>query len=236
MRRAALLYTDNRLPDEIWQACQSQLLRCLDEIDLQLLTVSLKPVDVDLNLVLDFTPSPESMFRQILAGLRALREYGTEVVYLIEHDVLYHPTHFDFEPIGNAFCYNLNQWHVWSETGQAFTFLHDDPSQLCARLEVLLDHYQRVVDAIDRQGYNRSWGFSPPRGLPSELRQGTTFRWSAQGPNIDIRHPGTLTRSQLRPEDFRSARSCQGWTERDDVPGWGRTRGCFPEFLAKVTT
>ena len=53
-------------------------------------------------------------------------------------------------------------------------------------------------------------------------------------PNIDIRHKHNLTPSRWRKDQFRDKRHCQGWTEADEVPGWGKTKGRFEEFLKEM--
>jgi hypothetical protein len=41
-------------------------------------------------------------------------------------------------------------------------------------------------------------------------------------PNIDIRHGNNLTPTRWRKDQFRDQRYTKGWTEADEVPGWGR--------------
>jgi hypothetical protein len=56
---------------------------------------------------------------------------------------------------------------------------------------------------------------------------------SAQ-PNIDLRHRHNQTPTRWRKEQFRNQRFTEGWTEADEVPGWGRTKGRMPEFLQGI--
>jgi len=56
----------------------------------------------------------------------------------------------------------------------------------------------------------------------------------SEQPNIDIRHKGNLTPSRWSRDKFRNQKYCQGWTEANEVPGWGVTFGRFDEFLSEV--
>ena len=58
--------------------------------------------------------------------------------------------------------------------------------------------------------------------------------WMAQFPNIDIRHGHNLTPSRWKQSEFRNQKYCEGWTESDSVPGWGKTQGRFQEFLQEA--
>lgn len=193
-------------------------------------TISQKPIDFGINTVMNLESSISSYFKQILKGLH---ECKTDIIFLVEHDVLYHPTHFDFTPIKeNHFYYNRNEWRVSSVTGKAVFYEHNDVSQLCAPRDLLLAHYSRVVELVEKQSFRRSYGFSPPKGVPNEEQKKHHYScYRSQVPNVDIRHPDAFTRQRMDPSEFRSERSRRGWTESDGVPGWGKTLGRFDEFI-----
>lgn len=226
-----LVYYTNNLPEEkIFLACQKQLIKCMEIHKFPIISVSQKPIAFGQNFVMNLTSSAPSIFKQILKGIQ---ECKTDIIFLVEHDVLYHPTHFDFTPEKkDHFYYNRNEWRVSSATGKAVFYEHNDVSQLCARRDLLLEHYTQVVEFIEKDGFNHRNGFSPPKGLPRE-KQGknhyATFR--SKVPNFDIRHPNAFTRTRMNKSDFRSERSCRGWIESDGVPGWGKTLGRFDEFI-----
>ena len=184
------------------------------------------------------------MFRQILAGLEMSK---ADIVWLAEHDILYHPSHFDFvPPTTDAFYYNENVFKVDADTGRALFYFTKQTSGLCAYRELLLEHYRKRVAKVEqnakdleargepvrRDGFSRHMGFepgchSPPRGVDNYPAKA----WMSEFPNVDIRHGENLTPSRWRQDQFRSERSCRGWKESDEVPGWGQTRGRFNEFL-----
>ena len=224
-------YTDNRLDERLMAACQAVLNRCVNGHDL--VTVSLKPMSFGRNLTLALERGVLTMFKQILAGLEACR---ADVVFLVEHDLLYHPSHFEFRPERkDAFYYNENTWKVDAADGKALHYICKQTSGLCAWRELLVEHYKKRVARVEAEGYNRNMGFEPgchrpPRGVDDH----PALAWMSASPNIDIRHGANLTPSRWSREQFRNKNSCRGWTEADAVPGWGKTRGRFEEFLTEI--
>lgn len=171
-----------------------------------------------------------TMFRQILAGLEAL---DTEIAFLCEHDVLYHPSHFEFTPPSDAaYFYNLHVWKVDAASGRAVTYQTKQTSGLCANRQLLVRHYRERIRRVEAEGFSRRMGFEPGShsrkervdDVPSDV-------WRSACPNLDIRHDRNLTESRWSPSQFRDPRNCQGWQEADTVPGWGRTAGRMGELL-----
>lgn len=233
MTKGLVYYTDNRLEEKIFMACQKQLNRCMETHKFPIYSVSQKPIDFGINIVMNLERSILSMYKQILRGLT---ECKTDVIFLIEHDVLYHPSYFDFTPQKtDCFYYNHNMWHVSSGDGRAVHYLHGDPSQMCAFRDLLLEHYGKVVAHVEKNGIRSSLGFCPPRGIPPEERAGTYEVYMSPVPNVDIRHADAVSRQRMDRSQFRSSRSCRGWTEADNVPGWGKTLGRFYEFLSDLS-
>ncbi len=227
----AVYYTDNKMDERLMAACQQVLRRCLNGHDL--VTVSLAPISFGRNLTLALERGVLTMFKQILAGLEACR---ADVVFLVEHDMLYHPSHFEFRPERkDAFYYNENTWKVDAKDGRALHYLCKQTSGLCAWRELLVEHYRKRVARVEAEGYSRNMGYEPgchrpPRGVDDH----PALSWMSAVPNIDIRHGANWTPSRWSQEQFRNKNSCRGWTEADAVPGWGKTRGRFEEFLAEI--
>jgi hypothetical protein len=229
MTKGLVYYTDNTPDERIFKACQKQLNRCMEKWGFPIYSVSQKPMDFGINIVMDLERAVLSMFKQILRGLE---ECKTDSIFLIEHDVLYDPSHFDFTPEReDHFYYNKNMWHVSSVDGKAVTYLHCDPSHLCANRELLLRHYGKVVKEVETNGWHSRYGFSPPKGLPPQERIGHYTFYTSAVPNIDIRHENAFTRQRMTKDQFRSENSRRGWTEAGEVPGWGITKDRFYEFL-----
>ena len=186
------------------------------------------------NRVLDLERGILTMFRQILLGLM---DSTADVVFFCEHDVLYSPSHFDFVPQRKGvYYYNENTYKVDAKTGQALFYYTKQTSGLCAYRSLLLEHYRLRVARMEQEGrYDRRIGFEPgchryPRGIDRYKAE----RWMSAVPNIDIRHGGNLTPSRFKQEQFRNPQSCLGWKMADEVPGWGRTKGRFNEFLSEL--
>ncbi len=222
---------------DLLQACRWQLQRAAG--DLPIAAVSLDPLGdrpswaapVFSNVAWHDKPSYLTMFKQILAALETLK---TDVAFLCEHDVLYHPSHFNFSPMTSLnYFYNRNVWKVRASDGHALHYPCDQTSGLCADRELLVAHYRKRVESVAERGFSRANGFEPgtrtvAQGGYDDFR--SVARFSAH-PNIDIRHSTNLTESRWRKDQFRNQKYTEGWTEGSGVPGWGETAGRFPEFL-----
>lgn len=232
--KGLVYYTDCRGDARILEAVRRRLRQVAGA--LPIVSVTLGPVDLGRNIVLDMERGYLAMFRQILAGLEALE---TDVAFLVEHDVLYHPTHFEFTPPRrDVFYYNRHTWKVDAETGRAVHYLCDQTSGLCADRALLIAHYRKRVALVETAGYDRNLGFEPGTNKGSRAidPEHGSDSWMSSAPNVDIRHGFNLTRTRWSPEQFRNKSTCQGWTEGDTIPGWGPTLGRFDAFLAEAVS
>ncbi len=224
------VYYSDCLPDQvIIEACR----RTIERAGLPIVAVTLKSIDwpAATNIVLDLERSYLSMFKQILAGLEAL---DTEFAHLVEHDLLYHPSHLSFvPPKSDRYFYNAHVYKVDADSGRALHYRCNQTSGLTANRELLIEHYRKRVEAVERDGFTRRNGFEPGT---RKIRHGgfddvPYETWMSVCPNIDIRHGACLTQSRWKKEEFRDQRYTAGWTESDSVPGWGVTAGRFRELL-----
>jgi hypothetical protein len=223
-----------RLDPIIAEAVRAQLRRCLNGH--RLVSATLAPLHFgDPNVVLSLERGALTMFRQILAGLEAL---DTDIVFLVEHDVLYAPQHFEFRPLrSDRIYYNQHVYKVDATTGHALHYLCNQTSGLCAHRETLVTHYRTRIARVEAEGFSRRMGFEPGtrklrHGGIDDLRHET---WFSEVPNIDLRHGLNLTASRWKKEEFRDQRYTAGWTEADAVPGWGQTAGRMAELLREVS-
>lgn len=246
-------YTDSQLDPVLDRACRHQLRRAADGLPIMRVALGeLTPVgdrpprdpdapkrvrtsrDQSGHIVLPLQRGPLTMFRQILKGLEALE---VDLVFFAEHDVLYAPEHLTYRPSSSrVYAYNTHVWKVSAETGQALHYRCEQTSGLCADRALLLEHYRRRVSHVEAHGFDRQLGFEPGKpirrgGLDDIPREA----WFAARPNVDIRHGGNLTPSRWRKDQFRDQRYTAGWTEADEIPGWGRTAGRFSAWLDEVT-
>lgn len=234
-KKEILFYTDNRLNLKIAHTVQKQL----KKIGLPIISVSLKKMDFGRNIHLPLERGYLTMAKQILAGLEASK---ADIIYFCEHDVLYHPSHFDFTPqVKNIYYYNTNVWRVRASDGHA---LYCDNLQQLSGLvgyrETLLEHYRERVrrlervfeydgyygdngDYMEKNTYVRAMGFEPgTHGRPERVDDLKAESFQSKYPNIDIRHNNNSTSSRWNKDQFRNERYTKGWTESNvsNLDGW----------------
>lgn len=230
--KGIVYYTDNRCEDRIAGIVRDQIKKCC--YGTEIISVSQFPVDLGKNIVVPWERSTLTMFKQILKGLE---ESTANVVFLTEHDVLYHPSHFDFVPPGrDKIYYNLNLWQLRLSDGFAVYFRAKRVSQICAYKNVLLEHYRKRVELVEKNGFTRKMGFEPgSHGRAERVDDLKSDVWVSEHPNIDIKHGKNLTAARWSPTEFRSQRNCRDWKESDSIPGWGKTQGRIDDFLYEVS-
>ena len=215
-----LYYTDFNADPKIMKMCQDQIKIGADGN--RIVSVSLnKKLDFGDNIVMNLERGNLTMFKQILTGLKAL---DTDIIFFCEHDVLYHPSHFQFiPPEKDIFYYNTNSWRVRLSDGHALYYKHKSTSGLCAYRELLIKEYEERVRRVEDEGYHRN-GYEPGtrkikhRGFSDSNACG----WKSEFPNLDIRHEKNMTRSVWDKSQFRDQRSCQDWKEDkiQNLKGW----------------
>jgi len=221
-RKGFLYYTHNVGDPVILEAAREQLRQCVKEK--HIMALSSEPIDFGRNIVYprDTKEGYMDIFMKILIGLEAM---DCEVVFFVEHDVLYHPKHFDFiPPQKEAYYYNTNVWKLRYEDGHGL-YVNDckQLSGLCAYRETLLEHYRERVRRIRLEGFDRGNGFEPgtrniKNGGYDDL---PAIAYQAESPNIDIRHGNNATANRWSKDKFRNQRYTEGWTESNSIPGWG---------------
>lgn len=211
-------YTDGRLDPLIQQVCQDQLVDAIGDIPL----ITVTPDDVG------GQPGILTMHRQILAGLQALE---TNVAFLAEHDILYHPSHFDFTPRRDkVFYYNTNVWRWKYPTGPAvWTDDLQQLSGLVAYRSLLIDYFSRKIAQIEDKGNNRHYEPGTNANIYGHHSKGRygSRNYLSEFPNVDIRHGNNLTPSKWSPREFRNKKYAKGWKETDEIPYWGRVGELF---------
>ena len=227
MSKGIVYYTDNRLSEQIFSACQKYLLAA----NLPIVSVSLKPIKFGRNIVTKGRSGYPSMINQIVT---ALEVSTADYVFFCEHDVLYHNSHFDFSPPqDDVYYYNINNWR-WAYPGNRIIRYDGltSLSQLCANRKLVLKHFKARQEKMREAGLEkfllkdprlaRQWGYEPGR---KKRHNGGLFEenfevWSSPYPNIDIRHPGSFTIPKVKLKDFIHPPT--GWVEEtiDKLAGW----------------
>ena len=212
-----LYYTDNELEGtNIEKVCQKQLKKGAGQN--RIVSVSLKPISFGDNIVLPLERGQLTMFKQILAGLKAL---DTDIVYFCEADVLYHSSHFKFVPLKkDRFYYNDNGWRTKLEDGFSVKYDHKALSQMCCDRKLAIKEFETRVKDVEKNGFHNG-GYEP--GTRSINRGGFSDSksdlFTSKYPNVDIRHDKNMTASKWKPEDFKSYRSCRNW-QNGKCPRW----------------
>ena len=238
MSRSVIYYTDSELDPTIARVCQEQLRKSFDG---EIISISLnKPVDFGYNIVVHAQRGIPTMLTQILIGLERSE---ADDVFLAEHDVLYHQSHFDFEPLSpDVFYYNTNVWRWDYISDLAITYyMIRSQSGLCANRKLMIKHYTRRLDLIEERGLSgdsttdprwaRVMGYEP--GTKKIRRGGVSNEesevWQSPFPNIDIRHSGTITKTKTSLKSFKHKPDLATWKEINinQVPGWGKIKERF---------
>lgn len=225
--KTIIFYTDNRIKEPIKSLVRGLLL----EVELPIVSCSLKPIDFGTNIVIEGQRSYPTMVRQILTALENSKE---KYVFYAEHDVFYPKSHFDFTPPrDDIFYYNENVYRWWSKGETAIRYDRMLPlSCMCCNREFALEHYRMRQSKIEEWGLDhfrsreprlaRLWGYEP--GTKKKKRGGLTNddfdTWSSKEPVIDIRHKNTFSSPKIHLKDFKHAP--ENWQEIniDEVPGW----------------
>lgn len=231
MKKGIIYYTDNEIQDPIDSLVKSFIL----EANLPITSVSLKPIDFGDNYSLPFERGYKTMISQILV---ALGMSTADYVFFCEHDVLYHPSHFEFNPPrDNMFYYNNNNWRWLYGSDKAISYDRMiSLSGLCVNREFALEHYQLRDRKIKEAGNEkfatkepdlaRKWGYEP--GTKKKKRGGITDDdfdvWTSAKPNIDIRHKKTFSPPKITLESFKHPPV--NWKEIpiEEIPGWDLKR------------
>jgi len=232
--KGIVYYTNNRCQERLAKAVRLNLRRWCK--DMPIVSVSQYPLDFGKNITVPYESSILSMFKQNLVGVEASE---ADIIFFAEHDIFYHPTHFDFTPQRtDTYYYNTNVWAVDDDSGQC---LYYDGmkmvSGLVAHREILIEHYRKKIERVEREGFShRKIGFEPGKKVSKGRHD--DYDWNifrSERPNVDIKGSHNITRKRFKLEDYRSRRHiAPSWTLADSVPYWGKIQGRFDDFLRDV--
>ncbi|MFA5830880.1 MAG: glycosyltransferase family 2 protein [Candidatus Paceibacterota bacterium] len=216
-----IYYTDNLLDEKIMNVCQKQLLKAAG--GKKIVSVSLQPMDFGQNVVLPLPRGYLTMFKQILTALLVI---DTDVVFFCEHDVLYHPSHFDFVPPDrNVWYYNSNYWFLRHSDGFALHFNASPLSGLCVYRDIAIKHYQERIAMVEEIGFSYNIGFEPMTHGRIKWKNWYPFQvWQSAAPNVDIKHGKNLTRARWTIDLFRKKPTIWKEANIDTIPGWNNVR------------
>ena len=229
-----IYYTDNQLDPKIAEPVRQNLKKISKEKEIPIVCSSLKRMDFG-NVNIRF-PSMKrgylAMFKQILG---ALENSVADVIYFTEHDVLYHPSHFDFTPPDkNTYYYNQSVWFLRMPDGHALHYDVNQLSGLCAYRNVLITHfreryemvkqeYEKGLPEADFVKYVRNIGFEPMTHNRIDWKNKFKFEtWKSEYPNVDIKHGANATGQRWNKDQYRNQRLLVNWAESEEILGWGK--------------
>jgi len=210
--KGIIFYTDNKVNIKLGVKCRKQILKA----GLPIISVSHKPMNFGTNIVYKGESGYLAYHKQILMALEAST---ADIVYFCEHDVLYHPSHFDFTPPKkDVYYYDFNFWRVRASDNFAIHYDTHQVNLICGYRELLLKHYREKVRRIEKDGFTMRMGFEPGCNNRSErIDDVKAESYYAKEPSLDIRHDTNLTRSRWSKSEFRNQSSCRGWKEVKDI-------------------
>jgi hypothetical protein len=216
-----IYYTDNKVDKRLLDVCQKQLKKAIG--NKPLVSVSLEPMDFGKNIVHNGERGYLTMSKQILT---ALENIDTDVVFFAEHDVLYHPSHFDFiPPDKNTWYYDSNYWFLRLPDGFAVSYECSPLSGLCVYRDIAIKHYKERIALMEKDNFKTQSmyqiGFEPMTHNRINWENKYPFKtWESSSPSIDIAHGGNVTKKRWSIDLFR--KKPKKWIEGDinTISGW----------------
>lgn len=215
MTKGIIYYTNNKVNIKLGHRVR----KFINSAGLPIVSVSHKRMDFGENYVYTGESSYLAYHKQILM---ALEKSKADIIFFCEHDVYYHPSHFDFTPPKkDTYYYNFNWWRVRASDGHAIHYDTHQVNFICAYRDLLLKHYREKVRRIEKDGFNMRMGFEPGCNSRKErIDDYKAERYDSLYPCFDIRHETNLTRSRWDISEFR--RKPEGWKENKfwKIEGW----------------
>jgi hypothetical protein len=142
-----IYYTDNRCEERIAGVCRRQIQRCCNGAEI--VSVSQFPIsDFGRNIIVDLPRKTLSIFQQTKIAIEAAT---ADILFLTEHDVLYHPSHFEcasWVP-DDVLLYNQNRWQVDGATGHALFRITLCTSFVCAHRTLLVEYFREFFELVE---------------------------------------------------------------------------------------
>lgn len=204
--KGIIFYTTNQLPVKFATIIKEQILKA----NLPITSTSLKPMNFGNNIYVPRKPGRLTMFIQVLT---ALENSTADIIFFCEHDVLYHPSHFEFTPEEkDVFYFNNNVWKVDYKSRKALKVdVCEQLSGMCVYRSTALEWAREKVEQLRKDESNRH--YEP---------QGKRGGWLSREPNVDVRHDNNFTPSRWSKDEFRNQKHTKGWTE-GACPEWAKS-------------
>lgn len=214
--RYIVYYTDSKL-DETDPQLANSVRKNLKEICglIPIISVSQKPLNFGKNICVgEKSYCYKSMYEQMLTGLKAVPQGA--VVYPVEHDVFYHPSHFAKLPEDKDHAFINSNRYYW-RAGLPYFFRargEKTMSQVVCYREFLIDHCEKRI---------AQWEAGDPAANTINIDYKT---FESDKPNVDIRHGHNFTPDGKWKNEYFKGRK----VGVPNLTGWGSP----PHFAKKV--
>lgn len=223
----AIFLTCNDLPEEWTKYHQEVLLESLNGAPL--ITMSMKPMNLGVNILQDRPRSLSNIYWQLLRGAKVAT---TDYIAVVESDTLYPPEHFLQRPKKDCIGYNMNHWSL-------FTWItphHPEPIYSWRNRRgnySMLSYRELVIDALDER-FKKYPNGTPDRitgelGRPMvEHNLGVKSRkvqeFETTVSIINFNHSNASDDLQLRQ------RKNMGEIRAYDIPFWGKAENLVKKW------
>jgi len=190
-----LYYTDNTLDGTVLgKTVWDNLIKVSSSIPI--IAVSQKPIDARNNVCVGLKPrNSGSILEQILAGLDVIDP--DTYVFLAEHDVLYHQSHFKImasDVVPQQFNCNTNNFRC-TKNGYSIGTSDKILSQFSGFAGDLKKIFINKLELFKKGGNRLMECLEPGRGKPTDFGKLNTY--VSVVPNVDIRHNGCISIQSL---------------------------------------
>jgi glycosyltransferase involved in cell wall biosynthesis len=207
--RVIVYYTDNKIPDNLANPVRKRLKQTVGPIPI--ICVSQEATNFGQNICIGAQPRKyKSIYEAALKGVKAA-EPGS-VVYLCEHDVFYHPSHFAQLPQDDKTLYFNLERYYYNAGRDSFMKARGKRalSQCVARREALIQHLEERL---------RNCGDEITEKF-AEWEKGSDIKcenFESARPNVDVLHDGNYTPAGRYAREYKKGIK-QGVF---NLPGWG---------------
>jgi len=211
--RYIVYYTDSQIEDRLANAVRKNIKKWAGPIPI--ISVSQAPLDFGENICIGEQPRKyKSIYEAVLRGVSAAPEGA--VIYLLEHDVFYHPSHFAFLPADRDSMYFNRERYYYILGKDSFYPARGRRalSQCVAYREAIIRHAEERLSSIAGDDITERW---------DDLEKRSSVKYEnfrSDRPNVDIRHGNNFTGHGTYKKDYAKDRK-KGVV---NLPGWGRPK------------
>ena len=211
--RHIVYYTDSKIDLQLANAVRKRIKKTCGPIPI--VSVSQEPLNFGKNICIGEQPRKyKSIHEAILAGVEATPEGS--IIYLCEHDVFYHPSHFAKLPDDeNTMYFDTNRYY-YSKGNSSFVKARGKRalSQCVGHRDTIIRHIKERLD----HGLDEAGEEIVERWSDLEKRSSVKYaNYTSDRPSVDILHDGNFTPRG----DYK-----KGYLEGNrkgivNLPGWG---------------